>query len=179
MAERGQFACDDSETPATMHALHASEFPGPYTVRKNYLARRDGATWRLTELSNVVAYTCRHSRTEDRHHGHRSDFLCTPPAGDQRFGHQRFSSAKMGCANCANPRHGGPIRYRDLRESVGLPTAQNNGCRPAVTNVSATIVFPVADDRTGCNGGGGGGVGRGRLPSRCFPRASRAKPGQK
>jgi len=60
MAERGQFACDDSETAATMHA---GEFPGPYTVRKNYLARHDGATWRLTELSNVVAYACRHSPT--------------------------------------------------------------------------------------------------------------------
>ena len=60
MAERGQFACDDSETAAPMHA---GEFPGPYTVRKNYLARHDGATWRLTELSNVVAYACRHSPT--------------------------------------------------------------------------------------------------------------------
>ena len=44
MAERGQFACDDSETAAPMHALYAGEFPGPYTVRKNYLARHDGAT---------------------------------------------------------------------------------------------------------------------------------------
>jgi hypothetical protein len=25
-----------------------------------------------------------------------------PPAGDQRFGHQRFPSPKMACANCAN-----------------------------------------------------------------------------
>jgi hypothetical protein len=33
-------------------------------VRKYYLLAAD--TWLLTELSNVVAYPCRHSRTEDR-----------------------------------------------------------------------------------------------------------------
>src|SRR4030088_3333093 len=33
---------------------------------------------------------------------------------------------------------------------IGRPVdGSNSGCRPAVTNVSATIVFPVADDRTG------------------------------
>jgi hypothetical protein len=79
MAERGQFACDDSETAAPMHALHAGEFPGPYTVRKNYLARHDGATWRLTELSNVVAYACRHSPT-------RIDIMAT---AQPFFGHSR------------------------------------------------------------------------------------------
>ena len=30
---------------------------------------------------------------EDRHHEHRSRFLCTPPAGDQGFGHQSFVPA--------------------------------------------------------------------------------------
>src|ERR1700716_1770575 len=33
----------------------------------------------LTELSNVVAYACRHSRTEDRQHVPHSGLLCTPP----------------------------------------------------------------------------------------------------
>jgi hypothetical protein len=63
-------------------------------------ARR--ATWLLTELSNVVAYACRHSQAEDRRHAHRSAFFGCPSTGDQSFSHQRFPSVKTGCANCAN-----------------------------------------------------------------------------
>jgi hypothetical protein len=43
----------------------------------------------LTELSNVVAYACRHSLREVRHHA----FLCTSPAGDHGFSHQGFAAA--------------------------------------------------------------------------------------
>ena len=44
----------------------------------------------LTFLSNVVAYACRHSRTEDQLHAHRSAFFRYPSTGDQDFGRQRF-----------------------------------------------------------------------------------------
>jgi hypothetical protein len=52
-----------------MHAVPAAWPLGPYAVRKNYLSSTVKRI-RLTFLSNVVAYPCRHSRTEDRHHGH-------------------------------------------------------------------------------------------------------------
>jgi hypothetical protein len=42
--------------------------------------------FRVTLLSNVVAYAGRLSRDEDRQHG----FLCTHQTGDQGFGHQSF-----------------------------------------------------------------------------------------
>jgi hypothetical protein len=44
-----------------MHAVHAASPPGPYAVRKNYLSSTVKRI-RLTFLSNVVAYPCRHSR---------------------------------------------------------------------------------------------------------------------
>jgi hypothetical protein len=80
-------------------------------------ARR--ATWPLTELSNVVAYACRHSRAEDRRHAHRSAFFGCPSTGDQSFSHQRFPSVKTGCANCANPAMGRPSGTRDWHSGSG------------------------------------------------------------
>src|ERR1700730_11432392 len=43
--------------------------PGPLCRYESIIPLADDA-WLLTELSNVVAYPCRHSRAEDRHHGH-------------------------------------------------------------------------------------------------------------
>src|SRR6266851_6912555 len=44
-----------------LHAVHAAWPSGPYAVGKNYLASTVKRI-RLTFLSNVVAYPCRHSR---------------------------------------------------------------------------------------------------------------------
>jgi hypothetical protein len=84
-------AYGDSAVSTAVHALHAEELPSFHTVYKNYPARfaDDSA---LTELSNVVAYVGRPSRSEVRQHG----FLWILPAGDQRFGHQRFSIGQNG-----------------------------------------------------------------------------------
>jgi hypothetical protein len=98
-----------------VHALHAGELAPLLRCASIILPAGDDR--RLTELSNVVAYPCRHSRAEDRRHAHRSAFFGCPSTGDQSFSHQRFPSAKTGCANCANcanPRHGPPIRYPRL-----------------------------------------------------------------
>src|ERR1700716_1921876 len=75
----------------------------------NSLAYDTSAHDRLTLLSNVVAYVCRLSRKEARHHVPSSGLLCTPSAGNQCFGHQGFAAAigstqiaSGNCANCGN-----------------------------------------------------------------------------
>jgi hypothetical protein len=50
----------------------------------------------LTELSNVVAYACRHSRTEDRRRCTRSAFFGCPSTGDQSFTLQGFAATRNG-----------------------------------------------------------------------------------
>src|SRR5258708_39982374 len=59
--------------------------PRPLCRYESIILFADGA-WLLTELSNVVAYPCRPSRTEDRRHGPHPGLLWIPPAGDQCFG---------------------------------------------------------------------------------------------
>ena len=109
-------ARDGADAPRSRaHALHAGKLAPLLRCASIILPAGDDR--RLTELSNVVAYPCRPSRTEDRRHGPHPGLLWIPPAGDQSFSHQRFPSAKTGCANCANcanPRHGPPIRYPRL-----------------------------------------------------------------
>jgi hypothetical protein len=68
----------------TLHALAR-----PLCRYESIILLADDASL-LTELSNVVAYPCRPSRTEDRRHGPHPGLLWIPPAGDQCFGHQDF-----------------------------------------------------------------------------------------
>jgi hypothetical protein len=70
-----------------------------YAVYKNYRARRPSHTLHiecLTLLSNVVAYGCRHSRTEGRRHAHRPAFFRRPSTGDQSFALQGFAATRNG-----------------------------------------------------------------------------------
>jgi hypothetical protein len=63
-----------------MPALHAGESRGPYAVRKYCLAPTVPRN-RLTFLSNVVAYACRHLAQEDRYSAHASDVCFEIGAG--------------------------------------------------------------------------------------------------
>jgi hypothetical protein len=98
-----------------LQAVHAAGFPRP--MRCASIILPGGEARRLTELSNVVAYACRHSRAEDR----RMAFFGDPSTGDQSFGIQSFPSAesdrgdrgagrspgavdwRIACGNCGNP----------------------------------------------------------------------------
>jgi hypothetical protein len=74
---------------AVMLAVLAPAPTLPLAVGKNYHARMM-TILSLTGLSNVVAYVCRHSATEDRHHGQARASHWQARSGDQRFGSQRF-----------------------------------------------------------------------------------------
>src|SRR5260370_39662272 len=98
-------AAEDGSTRGVRPTLRA--FARPPCRCASIILFADDA-WLLTVLRNVVAYVCRPSLREDRHHG----LACTPPPGDQSFGRQRFAAGRdseigcANCANCANPRRG-------------------------------------------------------------------------
>jgi hypothetical protein len=87
--------------------------------------------WRLTELSNVVAYVCRPSRHGD------SAFMCI-------FSSVILSEAKA-CPE-RNRRDLMPVASSD--EILRLAQDDNSGCPRSATKVSATRVFPSA--QMGC-----------------------------
>src|SRR5712691_2278212 len=62
------FCCHRGERGAT-HGVRPTlrALPRPLCRYASIILLADD-TWLLTELSNVVAYPCRHSRAEDRHH---------------------------------------------------------------------------------------------------------------
>jgi hypothetical protein len=79
----------------------------PKKVRPLRCTKSPPSKKHLTFLSNVVAYTCRHSSTEDRHLGQPpTSQYWQPRPGDQCFGRQRFSDGcrdwQSACGNCAN-----------------------------------------------------------------------------
>jgi hypothetical protein len=63
-----------------MHALPARSYPGITQRAPDPLPPPSGERAPLTELSNVVAYVCRRSHDEDRHHVQFSYLRPTCPA---------------------------------------------------------------------------------------------------
>ena len=55
-----------------------------------------------------MAYACRHSRTEDRHHGHRSDFPRTPQPATNVSATNVFHRPKWSALTALTPGIGGP-----------------------------------------------------------------------
>jgi hypothetical protein len=144
-----------SDEPATPYqrrvtALHAhrmsSDSAGPTAVLKNCLIG-EPLIFRLMFLSNVVAYPCRHSLQEDRHHVQQGDRhhvqrsakLWIPPAGDQRFSHQRFAKTfgKLGNRrNLESQNHRNPAGF--LAE-CGRPEGLSPRSRLRRTNGTAPV----------------------------------------
>jgi hypothetical protein len=60
--------CARSAGLLAMHALPARSYPGITQRASDPLPPPSGERVPLTELSNVVAYVCRRSHDEDRHH---------------------------------------------------------------------------------------------------------------
>ena len=116
-----------------LHALHASGFPRSMRYASIILLGDDA--WLLTELSNVVAYACRHSPPEYRHMAFFRDLS----TGVQSFGIQSFVRAesdraergtgcsrgavdwRIACGNCGNPIDAQHWRPRARKERQATP----------------------------------------------------------
>jgi hypothetical protein len=169
-----------------MHCMR--EFPGLMRCESIVLARDHAG--RLTELSNVVAYVCRLSlgkigimfaRLDERLHRHHS-VARHPGAPDVDFP-ASIRYERIPGRHSPRTRNSVSRFHRAELPAIGKTlagTAETAGIGWSADGSKQWMLasgdqrfnhhcFSVADDRSGCTGGGG--VGRSRLLVRCLPGA--------